>query len=201
MSGPISISNDIGKKTFSSNAHPPINDLKSKINFTDLDVFTQGQPFEHFKKMREEAPVFLHPPFFNDPEPGFWSLTRHEDILKVSSDPKTFSSQAGTGTMITLGREDRRHPKLWRSAVDHMLNLDGDMHINLRREHMPFFKPNYVSDLRIKVQAKVTSLLDAIDTSQDCNFVTAFSQQLPIFTLSEILGIPESDRPKLGWSF
>tara|TARA_Y100000385_G_scaffold283031_1_gene338485 strand:- start:34 stop:1386 length:1353 start_codon:yes stop_codon:yes gene_type:complete len=197
MSEPISISNAIANKTFSSNAYPPINDLKSKVNFTDLDVFTQGQPFEHFKKMREEAPVFLHPPFFNDPEPGFWSLTRHEDILKVSSDPKTFSSQAGTGTMITLGSEDRRHPKLWRSAVDHMLNLDGDMHINLRREHMPFFKPDYVSNLRVKVQAKVTSLLDAIDTSQDCNFVTAFSQQLPIFTLSEILGIPEADRPKL----
>ena len=197
MSAPISISNAIAKKTFSSNAHPPINNFKSKINFTDLDVFTQGQPFDHFKKMREEAPVFLHPPFFNDPEPGFWSLTRHADILKVSSDPKTFSSQAGTGTMITLGSEERRHPKLWRSAVDHMLNLDGDMHINLRREHMPFFKPDYVSNLRIKVQARVTSLLDAIDTNQDCNFVTAFSQQLPIFTLSEILGIPDADRPKL----
>tara|TARA_Y100001936_G_scaffold46075_1_gene44900 strand:- start:443 stop:1795 length:1353 start_codon:yes stop_codon:yes gene_type:complete len=197
VSEPISISNAIAKKTFSSNAHPPINDFKSAINFTDLDVFTQGQPFDHFKKMREEAPVFLHPPFLNDPEPGFWSLTRHEDILKVSSNPKIFSSQAGTGTMITLGSEERRHPKLWRSAVDHMLNLDGDMHINLRREHMPFFKPDYVSNLRVKVQAKVTDLLDAINTNEDCNFVTAFSQQLPIFTLSEILGIPEADRQKL----
>ena len=197
MSEPISISNAIAKKTFSSNAHPPINDFKSAINFTDLDVFTQGQPFDHFKKMREEAPVFLHPPFLNDPEPGFWSLTRHEDILKVSSNPKIFSSQAGTGTMITLGSEERRHPKLWRSAVDHMLNLDGDMHINLRREHMPFFKPDYVSNLRVKVKAKVTDLLDAINTNEDCNFVTAFSQQLPIFTLSEILGIPEADRQKL----
>ncbi len=197
MSEPISISNAIAKKTFSSNAHPPINDFKSAVNFTDLDVFTQGQPFDHFKKMREEAPVFLHPPFLNDPEPGFWSLTRHEDILKVSSNPKIFSSQAGTGTMITLGSEERRHPKLWRSAVDHMLNLDGDMHINLRREHMPFFKPDYVSNLRVKVKAKVTDLLDAINTNEDCNFVTAFSQQLPIFTLSEILGIPEADRQKL----
>ena len=197
MSEPISISNAIAKKTFSSNAHPPIDDFKSDINFTDLDVFRQGQPFDHFKKMREEAPVFLHPPFLNDPEPGFWSLTRHEDILKVSSNPKIFSSQAGTGTMITLGSEERRHPKLWRSAVDHMLNLDGDMHINLRREHMPFFKPDYVSNLRIKVKAKVTDLLDAINTKEDCNFVTAFSQQLPIFTLSEILGIPEADRQKL----
>ena len=197
MTEPVSISNAIAKKTFSSNAHLPIHEFESDVNLTDLDLFTNGQPFDQFKKMREKAPVYLHAPFLNDPEPGFWSLTRHEDILKVSSDPKTFSSQAGTGTMITLGSEDRRHPKLWRSAVDHMLNLDGDLHINLRREHMPFFKPNYVADLRIKVSAKVQALLDDINTSEPCNFVTAFSQQLPIFTLSEILGIPETDRQKL----
>ena len=85
MSEPISISKSIANKTFSSNAHPPIHEFHSNVNFTDLDVFTQGQPFDHFKKMREVAPVFLHPPFLNDPEPGFWSLTRYEDILKVSS--------------------------------------------------------------------------------------------------------------------
>ena len=197
MTEPVSISNAIAKKTFSSNAHLPIHEFESDVNLTDLDLFTNGQPFDQFKKMREKAPVYLHAPFLNDPEPGFWSLTRHEDILKVSSDPKTFSSQAGTGTMITLGSEDRRHPKLWRSAVDHMLNLDGDLHINLRREHMPFFKPNYVADLRIKVSAKVQALLDDINPNEPCNFVTAFSQQLPIFTLSEILGIPEEDRQKL----
>ena len=197
MTEPVSISNAIAKKTFSSNAHLPIHEFESEVNLTDLDLFTNGQPFDQFKKMREKAPIYLHAPFLNDPEPGFWSLTRHEDILKVSSDPKTFSSQAGTGTMITLGSEDRRHPKLWRSAVDHMLNLDGDLHINLRREHMPFFKPNYVADLRIKVSAKVQALLDDINPNEPCNFVTAFSQQLPIFTLSEILGIPEEDRQKL----
>ena len=197
MNEPVSISNAIARKTFSSNAHLPIHEFESDVNLTDLDLFTNGQPFDEFKKMREKAPVYLHAPFINDPEPGFWSLTRHEDILKVSSDPKTFSSQAGTGTMITLGSEDRRHPKLWRSAVDHMLNLDGDLHINLRREHMPFFKPNYVADLRIKVSEKVQSLLDKINPNEPCNFVTAFSQQLPIFTLSEILGIPEADRQKL----
>ena len=197
MTEPLSISKAIAKKTFSSNAHLPIHEFESEVNLTDLDLFTNGQPFDQFKKMREKAPIYLHAPFLNDPEPGFWSLTRHEDILKVSSDPKTFSSQAGTGTMITLGSEDRRHPKLWRSAVDHMLNLDGDLHINLRREHMPFFKPNYVADLRIKVSAKVQALLDDINPSEPCNFVTAFSQQLPIFTLSEILGIPEADRQKL----
>ena len=93
MGEPISISKDLSKKTFSSNAYPPIYDIGSSINFTDLDVFTHGQPFSQFKELREQAPIFLHPPFLNDPEPVFWSLTRYEDILKVSSDPKTFSSQ------------------------------------------------------------------------------------------------------------
>ena len=72
MSEPISISNAIANKTFNSNAHPPIYGFQSDVNFTDLDVFTQGQPLINLK-MREEAPVFLHPPFLNDPEPGLVS--------------------------------------------------------------------------------------------------------------------------------
>ena len=40
-------------------------------------------------------------------------------------------------------------------------------------------------------------MLEDINPNEPCNFVTAFSQQLPIFTLSEILGIPEADRQKL----
>merc|ERR1739841_484532 len=62
---------------------------------------------------------------------------------------------------------------------------------------MPFFKPDYVSNLRVKVSAKITALLDSIEPKGECNFVQDFAQQLPIYTLSEILGIPEADRQKL----
>jgi cytochrome P450 len=43
----------------------------------------------------------------------------------------------------------------------------------------------------------VTELLDNIAPMGECNLVKEVSQQLPIFTLSEILGIPDSDRQKL----
>ena len=197
MNQPISISKEVIKTQFNPNKYPLIYNYKAEINFSDLNIFTKGPPYEHFEKMRKLAPIYFHPAFLADVEPGFWSLTRYEDIIKVSSDPKTFSSQIGTGTLMTLGSEERRHPKLWPSSIDHMLNLDGDLHINLRREHMPFFKPDYIADLRTKVQTKVTSLLDAMETKKEFNFVHEFSQQLPIFTLSEILGIPDEDRPKL----
>ena len=197
MNQPISISQEVIKTQFNPNKYPFVYNYEAEINFADLDIFTKGPPYEHFEKMRKLAPIYFHPAFLGDVEPGFWSLTRYEDIIKVSSDPKTFSSQIGTGTLMTLGSEERRHPKLWPSSIDHMLNLDGDLHINLRREHMPFFKADYVADLKTKVQTKVTSLLDAMETKKEFNFVHEFSQQLPIFTLSEILGIPDEDRPKL----
>ncbi len=176
---------------------------KEKYNFNpndqlnDLDLFTKGQPFSLYKDLRENAPVFYHEPMPTDPEPGYWVLTRYEDIKYVSMNPKIFSSQYATGNLLTLGREDNRHPKLFKSTIDHMLNLDGEMHLGLRKEHMPFFKPDYINDLRKKVSSKVSLLLDNIAPLGECNLVSEVSQQLPIFTLSEILGIPEEDRQKL----
>ena len=182
-----------------------INDpaYKEKYNFNpsdqlnDLDLFTKGQPFSLYKDLRENAPVFYHEPMPIDPEPGYWVLTKYEDIKYVSMNPKIFSSQYATGNLLTLGTEDNRHPKLFKSTIDHMLNLDGEMHLGLRKEHMPFFKPDYINDLRKKVSSKVGLLLDNIAPLGECNLVSEVSQQLPIFTLSEILGIPEEDRQKL----
>ena len=182
-----------------------INDpaYKEKYNFNpsdqlnDLDLFTKGQPFSLYKDLRENAPVFYHEPMPSDPEPGYWVLTKYEDIKYVSMNPKIFSSQYATGNLLTLGTEENRHPKLFKSTIDHMLNLDGEMHLGLRKEHMPFFKPDYINVLRKKVSSKVGLLLDNIAPLGECNLVSEVSQQLPIFTLSEILGIPEEDRQKL----
>ena len=112
---------------------------KEKYNFNpsdqlnDLDLFTKGQPFSLYKDLRENAPVFYHEPMPIDPEPGYWVLTRYEDIKYVSMNPKIFSSQYATGNLLTLGTEDNRHPKLFKSTIDHMLNLDGEMHLGLRK--------------------------------------------------------------------
>ena len=170
-------------------------DASGKLN--DLELFTKGQPFSLYKELRENAPIYFHDPMPMDPEPGYWVLTKYEDIKYVSMNPKIFSSQYATGNMLTLGSEENRHPKLFKSTIDHMLNLDGEMHLNLRKEHMPFFKPGYVDELKQKVSLKITELLDQIAPMGECNFVKEVSQQLPIYTLSEILGFPDEDRKKL----
>ena len=197
MSKGFVLSDQIINNEIRNPAFKQINSFKPSNKLNDLDLFTKGQPFNLYKELRDNAPIFFHEPMPMDPEPGYWALTRYEDIKHVSMNPKIFSSQYATGNMLTQGAEENRHPKLFKSTIDHMLNLDGQMHLNLRKEHMPFFKPGYVDDLRKKVSVKVTELLDIIAPMGQCNLVQQVSQQLPIYTLSEVLGIPEQDRQKL----
>ncbi|OUW89406.1 MAG: cytochrome P450 [Gammaproteobacteria bacterium TMED226] len=197
MSKGFVLSDQILKHDINHPAYKNKSTFKPSGSLNNLDLFTKGHPFKLYKELRDNSPVYFHNPMPTDPEPGYWVLTKYDDIKYVSMNPKIFSSQYATGTLLTLGTEENRHPRLFKSTIDHMLNLDGEMHLNLRKEHMSFFKPGYVDQLRKKVSCKVTELLDNIAPLGECNLVQNVSQQLPIFTLSEILGIPEEDRQKL----
>lgn len=165
------------------------------VDLTHFSAFTGGQPFDAFRAMRENAPVCWckEPPDFGG---GFWALTRYDDVRAVSLNPGVFSSQKG-GILMAYGNPAQRHPVLHRASLDQLINMDQPIHFELRREHLPFFTPKYVADLKSKVEGKVTALLDAIAPMGKCDLVEHLSAELPLFTLSEILGIPESDRPKL----
>ena len=156
--------------------------------------FVQGQPFDAFRQMRENAPVLWHP--IQDAT-GFWALTKYADIQKVNKDAKTFSSQKG-GILMSYAADGQGHPLLHRSSLDAMINLDPPHHMELRREHMAFFVPGFVAELKKKVELKVTELLDEMERlGPKVDMVETFSAELPLYTLSEILGIPEADRPKI----
>ena len=193
-----SISKTALNTIINGNAYDPYYSYKSPIDLYDIHQFTNGQPFEAYADLRKNSPIYFQNPPDWDIEPGAWMLTSYKDIVEVSSNPKIFSSQAATGTLLTLGDPKTRHPKLWQTSIDHMLNLDGSFHLDLRKEHMPFFKPGYVDELHKKVEIKVSDLLDVIAKVGKSNLVKDLSQQIPIFTLSEVLGIPEEDRHKLA---
>jgi cytochrome P450 len=170
-------------------------DYEPPVDLAHFSAFTGGQPFEAFKTMRENAPVcWCREP--SELGAGFWALTAYDDVRAVSLNPQTFSSQKG-GILMAYGNPAQRHPVLHRASLDQLINMDQPIHFELRREHLPFFTPKYVADLKLKVEGQVTALLDRIAPLGKCDLVEHVSAELPLFTLSEILGIPESDRPKL----
>jgi cytochrome P450 len=174
-------------------ARPPIYPV-STAELWNPDRFKAGPPLADFAKLRATSPVAWNA----EPEgrAGFWSITRYEDVMRVNSDYETFSSQKG-GILMAYQSSDLQ---LAKASLDTMINLDPPNHMQLRRDHMPYFTPAYLRALTERVEAEVTRLLDAMAPLGKCDLVPMLSAQLPLFTLCEILGVPLADRGKfLTW--
>lgn len=168
--------------------------LASPVDLSDPAQFKHGPPYEAFAKLRAAAPVAWN----EEPgeRPGFWSVTRYDDVMRVNGDPLTFSSQRG-GILMSHQRSEMQ---LARASLDTMINMDAPAHLQLRREHMPYFTPSYLRGLTDRIEGEVSRLLDAMAPLGQCDLVTSLSSHLPLFTLCEILGVPVEDRPKfLTW--
>ena len=175
-------------------ARPPIYPA-SPVALYDPAVFRQGPPHADFAWLRANAPVAWN----EEPgeRPGFWSVTRYDDVMRVNGDPATFSSQKGGILMTHVGRPESQ---LAKASLDAMINMDAPAHLQLRREHMPYFTPSYLRGLTDRIEGETTRLLDAMAPLGRCDLVPMLSAQLPLFTLCEILGVPQADRPKfLTW--
>jgi len=176
---------------------PPLAHSMAGEALGDPKTFIHGPPHALFAQLRAEAPIAWCPGRSGDG--GFWALTRYADVMAVNGDPETFSSQKG-GILISQGPPEVRHPQLFRASLDAMISMDAPNHLQLRREHMPFFTVRYLEALKGRMQAEVTRLLDDMAPLGRCDLVERLSSRLPLFTLCEILGVPAEDRPKfLRW--
>ena len=173
----------------------PIYDIGQICELDKWETFIDGQPFELFERLRKEAPVYWHEESL-DFEPGFWALTKHEDIIKVSKDPMTFSSAVG-GHLMSMGDPEVVDPAAVAAIVGNMIGMDPPDHQIYRKMVAPSFTPKAIRSLENDMRLKIRELLENVEDKGEFNFVTEISEQLPLWVLCEMMGIPESDRPKI----
>ncbi len=160
--------------------------------------WTSGHPHEFYRQMREQAPVMWSKLGRKGEGAGFWSLTRYDDVKAAELNPAIFSSERGSINMGVQPRENWKPEVLMSAAINSLINLDAPRHMQVRMQQLNFFAPRYVAQLQEKVAAKVDSLLDNMERQGPVvDFVKLFSQELPLFTLCEMLGVDEEDRPKI----
>ncbi len=177
--------------------HPPIFPMvESDFELWNPNSWRRGHPYDLYRRMREEAPVMWSG--IGQGGSGFWSVTRYEDIKTVELQPDVFSSQRGSIHLAIPPRKYWKPEVLMQSSLDNLINLDEPQHMQMRIQQKDFFVPAYVAELRKKVERKVSSLLDDLEAQgPEADFVKVFSDQLPLYTLCEMLGVDEGDRQKV----
>ena len=168
----------------------------NEFAFWDPSAWAKGHPFNLYKKMREQAPVMWSaaPKEFS----GFWSVTRYQDIKEVELAHRVFSSQRGSINMMVADRKYWKPEKLAPAAFNSLINLDAPSHMEMRMQQSDYFFPDYVTKLQNKVVKKIDQLLEDMERKGPVvDFAKLFSEELPLFTLCEMLGIDEEERPRI----
>ena len=184
---------DSGQQAPTFNAAYPMFD---GFNFGDPAAWTKGHPFDVYTKMREQAPVMWSPG--EKGLSGIWSLTRYEDIKQTELAHSVFSSQRGSINMAVPNRSQWRPEKLMPAALNSLINMDEPLHREMRMQQSDFFFPAYVATIRDRVATHIDGLLDEMERKGPVvDFAKMFSEELPLFTLCEMLGVDEQDRPAI----
>jgi cholest-4-en-3-one 26-monooxygenase len=163
------------------------------IDLTNKDVFVEGVPHDWFAALRREAPVHWHPE--PDGGPGFWCVTRYDDVVSVNRDNQTYSSNRAAVFIWDLPPEELEQQRLM------MLNMDPPMHTRYRRLVNKGFSPRMVEELEQTIRERTRVILDRLAPRHECDFVVDVAAELPLQVIADILGVPQSDRHKMfDWS-
>ena len=162
------------------------------VDLYSPDTYARSMPHDAFAMLRKHEAVRRQP---EPAGPGYWALTRYEDIVTISSDNTLFSSERG-GTNIEDMPEDAM--TLLRTIL---INMDPPKHTKYRRLVAMGFTPKIVAQLEPHVREITRRIVDRVAKKGSCDFVTDVAAQLPLAVICEMLGVPEEDHHKVfDWS-
>jgi cytochrome P450 len=155
------------------------------IDLLSAATFANGHPFDTYRWLRDNAPVYRH----DEPDgPGFWVITRYDDVKMIGRDSETFSSEPSI--MITDDRLDMGDHKM-------MLMSDPPYHTRLRRVISHAFTPKAVARLQARIEVLCRQIVDEVCERGECDFMTDIAGEIPSYVIAELLGLPLDDGRRL----
>jgi cytochrome P450 len=153
-----------------------------------------------FAELRRDRPLSWHRPaetelLPDEDDPGFWALVSHADIVAVSRDAQTWGSgmQYG-GVMLENVPEDMLE------AAHSILSMDAPRHAKQRKVIASVFTPRRVRTIEEQIRAQARGIVDDLVASGtgEVDLVDRVSSRLPMWTISEMIGIEEPDRERVA---
>jgi cytochrome P450 len=165
------------------------------INPVNANLFSQNRWQEYFERLRREDPVH-----FNEIDTAgrYWSVTKYDDIKKVSSDWETFSSAHG----MTLGfRVGAKLPEGALRGSPAFISQDPPRHDEQRKTVQPAVAPRNLAKLEPPIRERTRRVLDSLPEGETFDWVDTVSIELTTTMLATLFDFPFEDRRKLTrWS-
>ncbi|MCP1308593.1 cytochrome P450 family protein [Paenibacillus tyrfis] len=145
----------------------------------------------------QQEPLYRLDDFFG--RGAAWVAFRHDDVVAILKDPrfvKDIRKLSPPQDQRESVHENASVNKFveWTKQMPNMLTVDPPDHTRLRRLASKAFTPHTIEGLRPRIQQIADELLDAVQERGRMDLITDFAYPLPMTVISEMLGIPASDR-------
>lgn len=154
-----------------------------KIDLLSVEGYTNGHPWEAFRWLRDNDPVHWHA----EPNdgPGFWAVTRYEDIRHLLLSADLFASSPSTllADNISLGDETHRE----------LIFSDPPGHTVHRQSLRPELSVSTVKKFDDMVLNAVTDIIDEVIEKGECDLVKDLAGKLASYVIADVLGLPRSE--------
>jgi cytochrome P450 len=165
-------------------------DERPQIDLLDVKSFANGQPHAAFRWLREHDPVHWHAE--PDGGPGFFAVTRYEDVREVGRAPERFSS---VPTILIPDPVAGMNFEI--DGHQMMLMMDPPKHTQYRRLISSEFTPRGAREIAPRVRELAAMIIDRVVECGECDLVEDIAGELPSYVIAELLGIPLEDGRKL----
>jgi cytochrome P450 len=173
----------------------PIVDDAAKV-FADPTAYTD-EPRLHaaLTHLRAHAPVSLVdcPPYR-----PFWAVTKHADIIDIERENVLWVNEPRP-VLATAEADD-----LQRSLLDSgtglrtLIHMDDPRHRVVRAIGADWFRPKAMRAMKTRVDELAKSYVDKmLQIGPECDFVQEVAVNYPLFVIMSLLGLPESDFPRM----
>lgn len=152
---------------------------------------------ESFAALRSDRPLSWHPPaegsLMDDPDDkGYWAVVRHADVVALSKAHELFSSSPEYGGVMF-----ENVPAMLLQMTQSILAMDEPEHGITRRLVSAAFSPRQVRLIEQQIQAQATAIVDDLIKDGPQDFVEQVAARLPLWTISEMLGVPAEERDRM----
>ena len=171
--------------------------MTATLGFAPADPAFVADPYPAYARLREAGRVLY------DPGSDHWLVPHHVDVNALLRDRRFGRTYLHVATHAEMGRPDEPGylGPFWHLIRNGMLDREPPDHTRLRRLVAKAFTPRMVERLRDRVQGRVDRLVDGLTEAGGGDLVAGLAEPLSVAVISDLLGIPEADRPLLRpWS-
>lgn len=157
--------------------------MTGDINLFSPDSYAHGHPVDQYAWLQEHDPVHWH----DEPDgPGFWAVTRYDDIRSVSRNPTIFSSRPTIMIPDSAGSVDVGDKTM-------MLTMDPPRHTRYRQLVSPTFLRSAAKRMQPRIEQLAREIVDQVIDADEFDLVEDVAGMLPSWVIADLLGIPLED--------